>query len=779
MLVQSILRPLVLVVLYAGIANKVIAQSSLSPVVLNFKTIENRQGPTLGYSLASGIKILELSGLHFKDLNKNGKLDKYEDWRLDVDERAKDLAAQMTVEQIAGLMLYSGHQSIPANPRGFGAGTYNGKPFPESGAKASDISDQQKKFLGDDNLRHILVTRLASPAIAAEWNNNVQAFTESLGLGIPANNSSDPRHNAVASTEYNAGAGGAISMWPEQLGMAATFDPAIVQQFGEIASKEYRALGIATALSPQVDLATEPRWNRIIGTFGEDPQLSTDMARAYIDGFQTSTGNAELKNGWGFQSVNAMVKHWPGGGPEEGGRDAHFAYGKFAVYPGKNFQTHLKPFIEGAFKLTGKTRMAAAVMPYYTISFNQDTKNGENVGNGYSKYLVTDLLRNKYGYDGVVCTDWLITADEGKTPDVFAGKSWGVEKLSVAERHYKIIMAGVDQFGGNNAARTVLEAFGMAVKEYGMDSARKRFEKSAIRLLRNIFQVGLFENPYIDPQASINMVGNPAFMKAGFDAQLKSVVLLKNKGAVLPVKKNSTVFVPKRLIPAATDWFGNVTGEKLEYPVNMDLLRKYFNITEDPSKADIALVFVKGPEPGVGYYKTDRENANGYVPITLQYGPYKADYARAQSIAAGDPVVDPDNTNRSYKGKDYIAANSSDLQSILNTKTLMAGKPVIVSIALSNPAVMSEFEKEVPGIIASFGVQDQALLDIISGAKEPSGLLPFQMPANMKTVEEQMEDLPHDMQCHVDSEGNRYDFAFGLNWKGLIKDARTSKYNKK
>ncbi|CAN5570686.1 glycoside hydrolase family 3 N-terminal domain-containing protein [soil metagenome] len=745
---------------------------------LNFKKVANPNGPVLGYAPGSGVNIRTVGGLHFKDLNKNGKLDKYEDWRLDVTERAKDLATKMTIEQIAGLMLYSGHQAIPANAKGLGAGTYDGKPFPESGARASALSDQQKKFLADDNLRHVLITRVKSPKIAAEWNNNIQAFTEGLGLGIPANNSSDPRHTAVASTEYNAGAGGQISMWPEQLGMAATFDPELEQKFGAIAAKEYRALGIATALSPQVDLGTEPRWSRINGTFGEDPALATDMARAYIDGFQTSMGAAEIKNGWGYTSVNTMVKHWPGGGPEESGRDAHFAYGKFAVYPGNNFEQHLLPFTNGAFKLSGKTKMAAAVMPYYIISFNQDKKNGENVGNGYSKYLITDLLRGKYGYDGVVCTDWLVTADEGKTPDIFAGKSWGTEKLSVAERHYKVLMAGVDQFGGNNAAAPILEAYQMGVKEHGEAFMRKRFETSALRLLRNIFQVGLFENPYLDPLASEKIIGNPGFMKAGYEAQLKSVILLKNRAAVLPLAKTTTVYIPKRVIPATTDWFGNSAPERLEYPVNPDIVKKYFSITEDPSKADVALVFVKGPAGGVGYSKADREKNNGYVPITLQYGPYMAEYARSQSIAAGDPVVDPNNTNRSYKGKTITAANTTDLKTILDTKAAMAAKPVIVVIALSNPAIDSEFEPSVSAIIASFGVQDQVLLDIISGAYDPAGLLPLQMPANMKTVEEQKEDVPHDMECYIDSEGNKYDFGFGLNWKGMINDARTVKYKK-
>jgi beta-glucosidase len=764
-----------LFVLTAGMSGFAQSQSGT-----DFKTVTNTNGPALGYSASSGVLILTVNGLKFKDLNKNGQLDPYEDWRLPVDVRAKDLAGRMSIEQIAGLMLYSAHQAVPANSKGFGAGTYNGKPIDSSGMQPYDISDQQKKFLKEDNLRHVLVTRVMSPEVAAKWNNNVQAFVEGLGLGIPANNSSDPRNGVVANAEYNMGSGGTISMWPESIGLAATFDPSVVLKFGQTAAQEYRALGIATALSPQVDLATEPGWSRFNGTFGENPKLAADMARAYVDGFQTSTGSGEIKNGWGYHSVNAMVKHWPGGGPEEAGRDAHFAYGKFAVYPGNNFQTQLTPFIDGAFKLNGKTKTAAAVMPYYTVSYDQDKKYGENVGNSYSKYIITDLLRNKYGYDGVICTDWLITADEGKTPDVFAGKSWGVEKLTVAERHYKILMAGVDQFGGNNAAGPVLEAYQMGVKEHGEDFMRKRFEQSAVRLLRNIFQVGLFENPYLDPAQSVKIVGNPDFMKAGYDAQLKSIVLLKNKENLLPLAKTKTVYIPKRIIPAARDWFGNTTPERMEYPVSIDIVKKYFNVTDDPAKADAAIIFVKGPAGGVGYSKEDRQNGgNGYVPISLQYELYTADHAREKSIAAGDPVVDPTITNRSYKGKSITASNVTDLKSILDTKAAMNGKPVIVCMALSNPAVVMEFEPKIEGLMVSFGVQDQALMDIISGVAEPSGLLPLQMPADMQTVEEQKEDVPLDMKSYIDSEGHVYDFAYGLNWKGVISDARTAKYKKK
>ncbi|MCZ8196404.1 MAG: glycoside hydrolase family 3 C-terminal domain-containing protein [Flavobacterium sp.] len=742
----------------------------------NYAIITNENGLSLGYATDSGVKILTVDGFAFKDLNKNNVLDPYEDWRLNVNERAKNLASLMSVEQIAGLMLYSRHQAIPAPEQGWTTGTYNGKPFSKSGAKETDLSDQQIEFLTKDNLRHILLTSVQSPTIAAQWNNNVQKLSEGIGLGIPANNSSDPRHGANKDTEYNAGSGGTISQWPEELGLSATFDPAITQQFGSIAAKEYRALGIATALSPQIDLATEPRWNRFIGTFGEDPKLATDMARAYVDGFQTSSNEVDTYNGWGNQSVNAMIKHWPSGGPEEAGRDAHFAYGKFAVYPGNNFETHLKPFLDGAFNLSGKTQKASAVMPYYTISFNQDKKNNENVGNGFSKYIITDLLRDKYKYDGVVCTDWLITADEGKTPDVFAGKSWGVEKMSVAERHYKVLMAGVDQFGGNNDVKPVIEAYQMGVKEYGETFMRTRFEQSAVRLLLNIFRVGLFENPYLDAVTTNAIVGKPEYMKAGYEAQLKSIVMIKNQKKTLPIQERKTVYVPKRTTPATVNFFGMPVPEKTEYPVNLDLIKKYYDVTDVPSKADFALVFIKSPISN-GYSAQDRkEGGNGYVPISLQLKDYKATTARASSIAAGDPVVDPTITNRSYLNKVSKSNSYPDLNTILETKKAMKGKPVIVSVNVSNPMVFSEFEKQVDAIVCEFGVQTEALLDIISGKVEPSGLLPLQMPNDMETVEKQFEDVPHDMIPYVDCTKNVYDFGFGLNWKGKISDARTQKY---
>ena len=727
-------------------------------------------GQTLGYSKTSGVSILTDKRFAFKDLNKNGRLDIYEDWRLEAEVRAQDLASSLTIEEIAGLMLYSSHQSIPGGGnRFFGPVTYDGKSFEESGAQPSDLSDAQKQFLEKDHLRHVLITRVESPEVAARWNNNAQEYVEKFGHGIPINISSDPRHGSDSYAEFNAGAGGEISMWPGTLGIAASFDPELMRQFGEIGSTEYRSLGIATALSPQIDLATEPRWSRFDGTMGEDPVLATDMASAYVDGFQT-TGDY----GWGMQSVNAMVKHWPGGGPEEGGRDAHFGYGAYAVYPANNLKDHLQPFIEGAFKLKGGTEMASAVMPYYTISTGLDTVYGEDVGNGYSKYLISDLLRDKYGYDGVVCTDWLITKDVSAI-DKFEGKSWGVETMTEAERHYKVIEAGGDQFGGNNAMGPVLEAYQMGVKEHGEAYMKERFQRSAVRLLKNIFRVGLVENPYLDIEQTKSVVGNPDYMLAGYRAQIRSVVMLKNSSETLPKTSKLKVYIPQRYIAAGMNWFGRPTPERTEDPFNLEIVSNYYEVVDDPLSADFALVGIKNPDGGVGYNRSDLDNGgNGYVPISLQYDTYKAKDARAISLAGGSPMEDF--VNRSYKDKSVRSTNYHDMLLVKETKKKMGDKPVILVVHVSKPMVFSEIEQDCDAILIHMGVQDQALLELISGNEEPSALLPFQMPSNMKTVEDQYEDVPRDMKAFTDSDGNTYDFAFGLNWNGVIQDERTAKY---
>jgi beta-glucosidase len=212
-------------------------------------------------------------------------------------------------------------------------------------------------------------------------------------------------------------------------------------------------------------------------------------------------------------------------------------------------------------------------------------------------------------------------------------------------------------------------------------------------------------------------------------------------------------------------------------PLNREIARRYFDVTHDPDAADAALVVIHSPGPTVGYDRADVEaGGNGYVPISLQYGGYTAAHARATSIAGGDPLETF--TNRSYRDKTVTASNVTDLKAVLDARATMNGKPVIVVLNLTNPTVVAELEPGATAILVSFGVQDQAILDILTGAVEPSGLLPFQMPADMQTVEEQFEDRPHDMRPYVDAAGHAYDFAYGLNWAGVIQDRRTATYGR-
>ena len=365
--------------------------------------------------------------------------------------------------------------------------------------------------------------------------------------------------------------GSDFSKWPEPIGLAATGDSSLVTEFGKIANQEYRAVGIRAALHPMADLATEPRWARINGTFGEDAKLASKMIVAYIYGFQ---GEQLSRN-----SVACMTKHWPGGGPQGKGEDAHFRYGADQVYPGNNFDYHILPFL-AAFKAG-----TAMIMPYYGVPMNQTN---ENVGMSFNKTIITDLLRNKYGYDGVVCTDWGII--EGVSVlgyEIIEAKSWGVDSLSVKDRIKKVIDAGADQFGGNSNTELLLEL----VNEGKISETR--INESVRRLLRVKFKLGLFDDPFVNSRAAPNIVGKKEYTDKGKVAQRKSIVLLKNSmnadsTFVLPLKKGLKIYVENIDIATANS-YGNVVDSvkdaefailRLQAPFeqrNGDLIERMFH----------------------------------------------------------------------------------------------------------------------------------------------------------------------------------------------------------
>jgi len=492
--------------------------------------------------------ILTQDGFTFRDLNKNGRLDPYEDSRRPIAERVEDLLSQMTLEEKAGMMF---HTMIGMNKDGS---------LLEKAGMFSPV--QTSNLVANRLINHFNVYEVADPRHMAEWHNRLQTLAERTRLGIPVTISSDPRHAFTKNPATGMAAGG-FSQWPEPIGLAATRDPALVEEFGDIARQEYLAVGIHTALHPMADLATEPRWARINGTFGEDAALASLMVRAYVKGFQGHT--------LGPQSVACMTKHFPGGGPQKGGEDAHFAYGKEQVYPGGNFDYHLRPF-EAAFEAG-----TAQIMPYYGMPVGLPI---EEVGFGFSRDVVTGLLRQKYGFDGVVCTDWLLlTPVKVMGRELMEAKCWGVEDLSVEQRIKKALDAGVDQFGGEACPDGIVGL----VKSGQIDEAR--IDQSVRRLLRDKFRLGLFDNPYVDPAAADKIVGNAAFREAGERAQRKSIVLLKNAetsaGMALPLRGRPRVYVEN---------------------VDPQVAGQYGQVVEKVEQADVAILRLDAPyEPREGF----------------------------------------------------------------------------------------------------------------------------------------------------------------------------------
>jgi beta-glucosidase len=613
------------------------------------------------YVQLSEVKTLTENGITFRDLNKNGKLDIYEDSRANVEDRVTELLKQMNLEEKAGMMW---HPSIGVGSKG----EVTTSPGLMSFNSNYDLIVNQK--INTFNLFFI-----PSSKMLATWYNAVQLVASQTRLGIPLSISSDPRHginNFLDSDLLKSD----FSKWPEPIGLAATGDSMLVNEFAKIANQEYRAVGIRIALHPMADLATEPRWARMNGTFGEDAQLSSKLIAAYILGFQGDS--------LGTESVACMTKHWPGGGPLENGEDSHFSYGKNQVYPGENFDYFLIPF-QAAFKAN-----TAMIMPYYSVPYNQTS---ENVGMSFNKEIITDLLREKYGYDGIVCSDWNIL--EGISIFGFTiveAKNWGVEQLTIKERIVKAIDAGIDQFGGNNFPNELVEL----VKEGKI--TEDRIDESVRRILRAKFKMGLFDNPFVDVNQVEEIVGNPDALAKGKLAQRKSIVLLKNT-----INANSSFALP-------------LNSKAKIYIENIDksIASNYGNVVESLDEADIAILRIQTP-----YEKR-----------------------------TGDLVE-----RMFHQGE--LDFKEPELGRILD---IMNKKPTIVCIYLDRAAVIPEIADKAMGLLADFGAEDDAVLDIVFGKFNPTAKLPFELPSSMHAVVKQKEDMPYD------SENPLFPFGWGLSY---------------
>lgn len=596
---------------------------------------------------------LQLSGLiktedgfTYRDLNKNGKLDVFEDPRQPLEARVEDLLSHMTLEEKAGTLFING------------AVVNEDASLEYKSAEAGDAPPHiALNQVRDQKMNHFNLWQIPSAQVVARWHNLLQRYAEQTRLGIPITIASDPR-NHFTNNIFSMRAQD-FSMWCETLGFGALDDADLVEQFADIARQEYLAVGIRVALHPQIDLATEPRWPRISGTFGEDAYVSARLVKAFIKGFQGET--------LGPHSVACMTKHFPGGGPQNEGLDPHFEFQKGQVYPGGNFDYHLIPF-EAAFEAG-----TAAIMPYYGVPTDQTD---ENVAMSYNKAIITGLLRQKYHYEGVVCTDWGLVTDANMGGVVWPARAWGVEHLSQAERVLKILNAGVDQFGGESRPDLVLEL----VRTGRLTETR--INQSVRRLLRQKFQLGLFDNPFVDEAMVPQVLGKPESVAAGALSQKRAMTLLKNEDGVLPLKSNAKIFV-KNVDPANAARFGQVVAT--------------------PAEADFAILRLDTP----------------WVPVETE-NPF------ARGFHHGD---------LDFKGE----ARDEIL-------TLLESVPTIVVLYLDRPAVIPEISAAAKALLADYGASDTSVLEVIFGQTAPQGRLPFELPRSMQAVYEQKADVPHDSE---------------------------------
>lgn len=522
-------------------------------------------------------------GTRFRDLNGNGVMDPYEDPRRSVDERTDDLLARLSIEEKCGLLFQT---VIEVGEDG---------ELLEAPGKISK-SPTTTVIVGK-NMTHFNVHAIRTARQAAEWNNRLQALAETTPHGIPVTISTDPRHAFVENTGV-AFSAGPFSQWPEGLGLAALDDVETVREFAEVARREYRAVGIRAALHPQIDLATEPRWGRQAQTFGQDAARVAEFTAAYLRGFQGD----EL----GPDSVACTTKHFPGGGPQLDGEDAHFPYGREQVYPGGMFDYHLEPFREAIRCGT------AAMMPYYGMPVGLEVGGEpiEAVGFGYNRQIVTGLLREQLGYDGVVVTDWELVNDNHVGDQVLPARAWGVEHLSAVERMEKILDAGADQFGGEECVDMLID-----LVRAGRVS-EQRIDASARRLLRVKFALGLFDDPYVDVDEAERIVGNAEFRALGARAQSRSLTVLVND------EREGAPVLPLRPV-------GAVYAEGFR----PDEVAELGRVVDDPAAADLALVRIGAPfDP-----RDDLFLEAWFHQGSLEFAPGLV--YRLQQIAASCPLV--------------------------------------------------------------------------------------------------------------------------------------------
>ncbi|RJF96323.1 glycoside hydrolase family 3 protein [Noviherbaspirillum saxi] len=688
--------------------------------------------------------VLSVDNLQFKDLNSNQRLDPYEDWRRPVDERVNDLVGQMTLEEKAGLMLID---TLNADCKGA---------VPQTGV---DFVNTQRmaRFI----FRNVVTGSPActtapagrggqpvTPEEAANFMNSVQALREATRLGIPALFKSNARNHYEKDARVGINeAAGAFTEFPKEGGIAAaalgTGDMSLIKEFSQVMGEEWKSIGLRGMYGYMADLATEPRWYRVHETFTEDADLAANIMKTLVENLQGGPLNKD-------SAVALTMKHFPGGGPQEQGFDPHYAFGKDQVYPGNNFGYHLKPFMAAI------NAGVSSVMPYYgvPIKVTYEGVTYDQIGMAFSKQIVTDLLRGKLGFNGYVNSDTGIIND----------RAWGLESKTVPERVAAAINGGTDTLSGFNVNKTITDLVQAKLV------TEERVNEAAKRLLKAQFQMGLFENPYVDAKLANGTVGKQTNREKGLDIQRKSIVLLKNQEQTiatktLPLRAGAKVYT-LGIAKSDADKYGYVVTDGEARPNGVR-----------PSAAghDYAVIRVEvsNPTAVTGTY-TSNGATTGANPAFIDPETGKTYGAQDRCVTnPGQACTDNGLTfggSFPWEGNNLSFTKMAESQSWRISPSLAEIKAVmgevgasktVLSIYFRQPYVLDDASglKNAGAIVAGFGVSNTALLDVLSGKSKPQGKLPFALANNLQAVIDNQPDVPG-----YPAKDTLYPFGFGLGY---------------
>lgn len=715
--------------------------------------------PTLGARTKATIAV---DGLHFRDLDGDGQLTPYEDWRLPATQRARDLVSRMTLEEKAGLMLID-----TVNARWGGEPTDAARQYIDGQhmrriifRNVVAVPGQERE--GDDSHPFIAGSSV-TPEQAASFMNQVQELAEGSRLGIPVLAKSNARNHIDPDARAGINeSNGAFSGFPKEAGLAAaalgagSMDP--ITAFAQVMGAQWRAVGLRGMYGYMADLITEPRWYRTHECFSENAELTGDIVTALLRTLQGS----EVKEGSSLSptsDVALTIKHFPGGGPQELGLDPHYSFGKTQVYPGANFGQHLQPFRAAV------AAGAAAIMPYYGVPMDV-TYEGvtyDQIGMAFSDQIVNGLLREGLGFAGYVNSDTGIVTE----------RAWGLEEASVPARIAAAINSGTDTLSGFHDTAGII-----SLVEDGLVTA-ERIDLAAERLLVPMFRMGLFEDPYVEESAANAVLASPEHTERALEIQRSSVVLLQNRdradggGPALPLRPGSRVYV-----------LGGIDTETLT-SYGYDVVDGNAEDRPSAAGADHVLIRLSALTLGTGEYRS-AEPTSGMRPDKISpivfpgvrgldgnspYGAadagvaYGAETCTDDGLPFGGPlpwesgVIDFSGMEDAQSWR--VRPSLRTIQEVMRE----VGDPtrVVLDVYFRQPFVLDEESglREAGAIVATFGISDGALLDVLSGRFAPQGKLPFALAGTRAAVEEQASDLPG---YQGTADGELFGYGHGLSY---------------